>query len=195
MRKSTVNIAENKIEVPPPAPEVINEAPANLDALLKDYTEPAQIPEVVSNPTPGILNTAPPSQTTTDNWRGNPAYYQTGKKAGQPKPNKGLPPKVAFRPDYNTTEIGGDLISGVLFLTMIDLLFPMLVAFANNKFSKKKVKPEDLQMTEKQKKMLEPVADKVAAQLKLQAPPTVVLFISMAGIYGMNLAALKFAAK
>lgn len=127
-------------------------------------------------------------------WRNNPLYYQTGQKQGQLRPTakkqaeKNAPPKEVM-------EISGTLIDGALFIMLIDLLFPLAITFLNNKASKAKIKVEDLQLTEKQKRDLQPVSDEVVKYLMLRANPIWLMAIAMTGIYGINFMAAKSAAE
>lgn len=83
------------------------------------------------------------------------------------------------------------LISGALLVLMIDLIIPNIIVFANNKITKEKIKAKDLQLTNAQKNELQPVADEVAKTIALQANPLIVLVVTLLGIYGVNLMALK----
>ncbi len=83
------------------------------------------------------------------------------------------------------------MISGALLILMIDLIFPNVIALANNKLSKDKIKASDLQLDNKQRNELEPIADEVAKTITSFGNPLTVLIVTLAGIYGVNLAALK----
>jgi len=167
----------------------------DLENLLAGYTEAA-----TETPDPETINVPynlPPAfvpPAVAGQWQGNPLYYQTGKKAGQLRPT-GTKPKVDFQHNNTPTTISGEIISGALFMTMIDLLLPLLFVAANNYFSKVKIKSEDLELTAKQKSELAPIADKVAAQVRLTANPTVVLVFTLAGIYGLNFMKAKMLAE
>lgn len=123
-------------------------------------------------------------------WRGNPAYYQTGNKAGQLRPSM---KHKAPSPEKMELQ-GSSLIDGALFIMLIDMLFPLIITALNNKFTDSKIKLEDLQLNDKQKKDLTPVADEVIKKLSLQANPIWLLVIAMSGIYGINYMAAKSAA-
>jgi hypothetical protein len=144
---------------------------SELDEILGTYKED---PMVVDNV---ATNTA---QSTTP--------VNDGKK-GRGRPRKDGTANTVKNPHDAT--ISGDLINGALFLMLIDLIMPMLIAFMNNKTSKKKIDASDLQMTEKQKKDLEPIANSVTKMLNINAHPVTALVIALAGIYGINLVALK----
>jgi hypothetical protein len=83
------------------------------------------------------------------------------------------------------------IITGSLFITMVDLLLPMIMAFLHNKTSKKKIEASDLQLTEKQKKDLEPICNEVVKKISFGSDPVTMLIISLIGIYGFNLMALR----
>lgn len=114
--------------------------------------------------------------------------YKTGKKAGQPRK-----PRVTVTPNTQQTTLSGEILTGALFITLIDLCLPMIIAGLNNRFSKSKIKASDLYLTAKQKSELSPIADKVVKQFDFNANPNALLVISMIGIYGANFAMLKFA--
>lgn len=189
-----------------PKPLVVEDKTALISDLLSDYKEPvAHVPNEpirtgTSNPTqtdntPGISPTGiqsgstPDSQTHQIPLPQGVEYYKSGKKAGQPKPPKKV--RVGYTPTIEMSQINSNLLSGALFLTLVDLVLPMLVAALNNRFSKIKVKASELMMTAKQKNELAPIADKVMSQVNITANPTLLLCISMFAIYGMNLAALQ----
>lgn len=169
----------------PPAVEV-----EDLDKLLSDYKQKYKESEVIidseSEPQTGdVTGNAPATATPNADpnaWKGNPAYFQTGKKAGQLRPNmqhKAPPPEQMT--------ISGSLIDAGMFLMLIDMIFPLLIQVANNKFnSETKIKVEDLQMTDKQKRDLEPIAEQVIKQMSISADPKWLLLGSLLGIYGIN---------
>ena len=166
----------------------------DLDEALAGYQsaieiEPEPIPEVEeeSNPvqeTPS--ETTSPIGTTEGDWRGNPLYYQTGKKAGTLR--KSLRHKS---PPEKEMEISGTLISGAMFILLVDMLIPMLLTFANNSLSKKVINVEDIQMSSQQKKDLEPIGNEVVKYLTLRANPIWLMLIATTGIYGINLLAAR----
>jgi len=102
---------------------------------------------------------------------------------------RGRKPKN-FQPEPEPEQLQtiGDnpMLSGSMIILMIDLIIPNLICFAGNRFTKKKIKPQRLQMTSKQREELEPIAEKVAQQMALKANPMAVLIISLLGIYGVN---------
>jgi hypothetical protein len=112
-------------------------------------------------------------------WKGDPRYYQTGKKAGQLRP---------VRLNKQPVEISGNLIiSGALLLMFIDMVFPVLISLANNRINKKtQVKPEQLRLTDEQKTQLIPLADAAAKNITVTANPFAVLGVALFGMYGAN---------
>lgn len=158
----------------------------DLQSVLNQYAEAAtDAPEPIDNSTPQALPPSPEQNTGPVQWQGNPLYFQTGKKAGQLRPSV-TKAKVEFQKDNSPTTVSGEIISGALFMTMIDLLLPLLFVSANNYFSKTKIKVEDLALTDRQKNELEPIAEKVAAQVRLTANPSIVLIFTLAGMYGIK---------
>lgn len=85
-----------------------------------------------------------------------------------------------------------NIINGSLLILLIDLILPRLVVLVHNRISKEKqVKSSQLQMTNKQRKDLMPIADEAAKQLLIKANPITVLLIALIGIYGINLLMLR----
>lgn len=78
------------------------------------------------------------------------------------------------------------VITGSIFILLLDLALPNLIAFANNRFTKKKIKASQMQMSASQREQMTPIADAAASQLMLQANPVTILIISLFGIYGFN---------
>jgi len=169
----------------------------DLDAALAGYKSAIEIepePEeeqTEETPVSQPANNEPKTVATeSSDWRGNPLYYQSGKKAGQLR--KAMSHKA---PPKEEMTISGTLISGAMFIMLTDMLIPMLFTFANNSMSKKQIKVDDLQMTEKQKKDLEPVGNEVVKYLLLRANPVWLYLIATIGIYGINLLAARQKAK
>ncbi len=169
-------------------------ATPDLDTFLSGYKAPLNInPDSVTAPgqTPGMPPKPAPIYSPGSNAVNQTIqYYRTGKKAGQPKPiktyNQGPPINPGPQGQQSQGVINSELISGALFITLVDLILPVLIAFANNRFSKIKIEADKLQLTEKQRKDLEPVCDQVVRQLNLNANPMVLLTISLGGLYAMN---------
>lgn len=169
--------------------------PSDLESLLAGYNEPAKV-----EPSPTPAATQQPIQPNTNNghgpasWYGNPMYYQTGKKAGQLKPPKKAPfyqQPVNVSVNPNSSEISGDIISGALFLTIINLLFPMLFSVINNMVSKKKMAYEDLQIDEKTLKQLDSLSEKALKHIKIEANPVGILIFTMIGLYTLQFMTVK----
>jgi hypothetical protein len=105
---------------------------------------------------------------------------QEEKKRGRPK--KGFEKNV-LKDD--------PIITGSLLIILIDLVLPNIMTFANNKFSKKKIKPSDLMLSNEQKRELEPFANAAADQMMMKGNPVYMLIICLLGMYGVKLMALK----
>lgn len=128
--------------------------------------------------------------------------YNPPQQDTEPEPEKktrkrrGRPPKrdKVFTepvPDTPRQLMASDLITGALLLMMIDLAIPNIIAFANNKFSGKKIKARQLQLNESQKNELEPFANEAAKQLMIKGNPVSVFIVALVAIYGINFIALK----
>lgn len=180
---------------------------AYLDDLMNQYNTPAkslepETPKLPENETtdkggetpPGISPNfvLPKNVTDSDAPFGR---FVKGPKKGQPKPKPGTAykaPTVAAVPvDPNKATFTGTLIDGGLFLVMINLLFPMLIALGNNFFSDKKIDPKKLKLADDQIKELKPVAEKVLAQMTVKGNPMVILVVGLVCAFGINFMAVK----
>ena len=162
----------------------------DIDSLLSGYnTQLKEQPDNIETETvqTETVNTEIPNPNA---WQGDLNYFQTGSKAGQLKKKS-----KHHEPPKENMQISGTLIDGALFIMLIDLLFPLIIVMINNNFTKSRVNVEDLQLSEKQKKDLSPVADEAAKYLTLQGNPVWMLAIAMTGIYGINFMAAKQSAK
>lgn len=200
---------------PEPEPEPIQQKamdtkpPIDLATFLGDYKEPMTVtPQAatdnkkpvepvnsnISKPLENIINhnlgnDIQPTQQATDI-----KYYRTGKKAGQPRPVKpvnGLPPvQPAQQPTQTVTQAGqpvqNSLISGALFLVVVDVAIPYVIVFINNKYSKIKMTAGLIQLSKEQKKDLEPIAEEVVRYLNIRANPVLIFTVSLGGMYAMN---------
>lgn len=101
-------------------------------------------------------------------------------------------PKRRNKKKMDAQFISGDIISGALFLTFIDMLLPMAIATANNTLSDDKVSAKSMQLTQTQKNELEPIADALMKEIQIKANPLVILIVSMISVYGMNFVQAKF---
>lgn len=159
------------------------ETPNDIDKLLSGYDK-----EVIANTE---LPGAPPDDESQPISRINPndktdprLYYQRGAKKGQKKPN--FDKVLQQTGQYEPATLSGEILSGLMFITLIDMLFPLLITSVNNIYSKKKIKVDHLKLTAKQKNELAPICDKIVEKWNLTADPVWMLVISMLGIYGVN---------
>lgn len=159
-----------------------NKPVTELDTFLSGYTAPMVInPGGQSNGNPAVNPLASkPVESVLQNVE--QAVYKTGKKAGQPKPNQGKAQQApAAQPQVNSV-----LISGALFIMIVDFLLPVVIAFVHNKTNKNRIEPQAIKLTDQQKKEIEPLCDQVVKYLNLNANPLVLLMISLGGAYSMG---------
>lgn len=169
----------------------------DLETFLSQYSNPMEIAkgeqsETVSN-SPAIepvLN-SPAENPVNENWQGNPAYYQSGKKAGKLKPQRANKQNAQQSQPTGDPIQYNDIITGALLITLIDVLIPLLIAGINNLASKNKIDSNLLTLNSSQKKSLEPVAEEAAKRISLQGNPVVILMVTLVGIYGMNFFMVK----
>lgn len=176
--------------------KVLNETSSDLEKSLAEYGLPAEVEagseQTKEKPIPGSTIT---SEQTNEDWVGNPAYYQSGSKAGQKRP-LGTKPKLKYVHSQEETVIDGELLSGALFLTFFNMLLPMLFCLLHNWVSKDiKLKPESMELPEKTLNKLAPTADKVVRQIQLSGNPTTVMILTMLGLYGMQMVMARMEAK
>lgn len=170
--------------------------PTELENLLSEYKE-APKNETSNNPIlsdmqGGVVpNNGSPNNSISSSTVYPPGteFYKTGKKAGQPKPNRKV--KTSFTPSPLPTTLNGSILTGALFITLLDLLMPVLIAGLNNRYSKQKIKASDLSMNARQRNELAPVADAFLKQANLEANPTITLLVGVIGIYAGNYVAVK----
>lgn len=85
-----------------------------------------------------------------------------------------------------TVSLGGELLTGAMFITLVDSVIPMIIGFANQKYGSTKIDIKKLKLSASQKKELGPVCDEVVKQWEVNADPTTILIISLVGIYGIK---------
>lgn len=155
--------------------------PTDIDKLLSGYSK-----EVIAESTPpGIdLTEDTPLKINPHDKTDPRLYYQRGAKKGQKKPN--FDKVLQQTGQYEPATLSGEILSGLMFITLIDMLFPLLITTVNNLYSKKKVKADQLKLTAKQKNELAPICDKIVEKWNITADPVWLLLISMVGIYGVN---------
>jgi hypothetical protein len=87
----------------------------------------------------------------------------------------------------------GDILTGAMFIALIDLALPMIIVTLNNTLDKNhKITVDKLRLKASQRKELEPIAEEVMKQLELKANPIVILIISLVSLYGLNFVNLKY---
>jgi hypothetical protein len=160
----------------------------NIDDI--DLNEYKETPPIDKSAT---VTDAPKFDNVPDNLIDENAYYKTGKKAGQLRPGYKSGQKVKSQDTESNQNpvLQSDMLTGALFLLLVDTFLPLIIVSANNALSKKKIDIEQMQLTEKQKKNLEPLADKVAQYINLNVNPIWLFTFAMLGIYGINYSVLK----
>lgn len=158
--------------------------PKKLADLLSDYKTPMK---VESNAPVNNQQTQPVNSQQSQPQQ----FYVRGPKKGQPKPPGYNRPSIQVTPPQQQGQVSGEFISGAILLLLIDFLFPIIFVFLNNKFAKKKIEMELLQLTEKQQKALTPVADALAKEIRMNGSPFVVFPLMLLCMYGSNYAMLK----
>lgn len=176
---------------------------SSIDQLLSGYTSPLSVssnPSNGSNPGTPVMNPGLSKPLNDTLNQAQQQFYKTGKKAGQPKPNRGatpypkqpVPGSQSIQPG---APIQNQLISGALFLTLIDLVLPLAITFINNQFSKVKIEASKLKLKDEQRKDMEPLCNEVVKYLNIQANPVLLLTISLGGLYAMNFMLMKMEAE
>ncbi len=186
------NDAAQETPAPAPAPVTDISSDATIAGILSEYktAEMTIDPPKVDAPA-GDAAQGPPDLSDPTK------YFQSGKKKGQPKPGKGgraanTMSAAGLGNEGGTMNVPvSDLLTGALFISMIDILLPLLIEVVNNKFSKDKIKASDLTLTAEQQKRLSPIADELVKRLNLDLHPGLLLILGLAGIYGLNYAAIK----
>lgn len=169
-------------EVTSAKPSKMSVDASDISKLLSGYDKPANV-ELPQN------GTEAPKDPGTE-------YYVRGPKKGQPKPPKKPSISASVNPNPPDSEIGADsILTGILFLTLLDMFIPFVIVMLNNRFSKQKMNVEVLQLSKEQKKTIEPVADKVIAQLKLKGNPVIIFVLAYLGMMAMNFAMAKTISK
>lgn len=169
--------------------KAVSATPEEVEKLLGNFRD---VPMTVDTPVNQTVTAPAPGQKLDPK-----THFVRGPKRGQVKPTGypvtgARPPVVQVQPNPNDmSTVTGEIITGALLLMLTDILIPGLIVVINNQFSKDKIDIEKLQMNEKQKKTLEPVADKVAYYIKISANPLVIYLIANIGIYGLNFLMLK----
>jgi len=102
------------------------------------------------------------------------------------KKGRGRPKKTEVKEQNNVIN-ESSLITGSLFMLLINLIIPGLTAFIHNQFNKKnKIKSSQLALNKDQLEEIKPLADEAAKQIKLHADPMTLFIMALVGIYGVN---------
>ncbi len=173
--------------------------------IIASYENPAPAPLTNEDVfTPGRTATpAAPLPFISHDATQNPKqeYYQRGAKKGQPKPpKKGQAPTL--NPAGQLSVQATTFITGGIFIVMIDLVLPLLIAGTYNYVQSRKkgedfprIDYEKMKMSKSQRDDLGMVADAVVRELKVSGSPSLLFFMGLAGIYFMNFIMQKSAAE
>lgn len=189
-----IEIVNDNTAAPSPAVSDSKSEMDEIDAIINNYKNAPPVsmqsegPTTPQNPaTSGPLPfiTHDPSQAPKQE------YYLRGAKKGQPKPpKKGQAPPL--NPAGQLSIAATTFITGAIFITMIDLLLPLLIAGVYN-FLKMRKDPtatpldyEKMKMTTSQRSDLSVVGDAVVRELKISGSPSLLFLLGLAGVYFMN---------
>jgi hypothetical protein len=177
-------------------------AQRELDELMGTYKTPAKslvpVVEKVEDKTPENLQVnidKPIQQIVTPTISNDPdapyGRYLRGKKKGQARTTpyisaKGVSSVPMVQTPQEPPKLSGMLISGGLFLMLVNLCLPLFFAMCNNFLSKDKINPEHLKLTKEQIKELDPVCDAAMKQASITGNPIVLLFMGIFAAMGMN---------
>lgn len=173
-----------------------DEQQAELDKLMNQYNVPAKslIDLPTSAPVSEPVISAKVDTTTVPDKDAPFGRYQRGKLKGQPRSTpyisqktglSSAPPMVAPGP-VEPPKLTGMLISGGLFLMLVNLCLPLFFAVVNNFFSKDKLNPDNLKLTKEQIKELDPVCDAAMKQASVTGNPVLLLILGICTAMGMN---------
>lgn len=164
-----------------------------IDALISKFNEKAVYPSETQNNNNGSSTVQQPNSSpfiTHEPYQGKPEYYQRGAKKGQLKPpKKGTAP--ALNPAGQLSIQATTFITGAIFITLVDLLLPLVITGLYNFMNRKnkdgvQLNYETMKMTPSQRNDLAPVGDAVVRELKLNGSPTLLFLLGLAGVYFMN---------
>ena len=117
-------------------------------------------------------------------------YTQEMNVKEEPDNNDGIDIEIPLKKKTRRSKkavVSGEIMTGAMFLFLIDTIFPSVICAVNNRFSDKKVSPEKLMLTANQKKELEPLAQQVAEHLQAKGDPVTMFAITLLSLYGLNL--------
>lgn len=174
------------------------------EALALEYQEPAQV-----TPSPAEEGTQPPIQTLPPDpvnepkpagqeWVGNPDYFQEGHpRAGERRKRKARTPIATYETREGDSVVGGELITGAMFISIIDLLLPAVIVTINNFITEPKhhMKITDMQLGDEVTAKLKPLAESTLRRIKLRGDPMTWLFLTMAGMYAYRYGQVHFERK
>lgn len=158
-----------------PKPKPTQEPPKNKGGRPKgSKNRKTKEPEKQAQPV------TPSTPSTDDELAKLAAEYPAGKAAG-PAPTPGA---EAAAPAAEAPPTSPYMISGFMALVVIDAIFPAILSALLNRYGYETTK-EQLQLTEKEHKDLEKVADEVVKLIQMN--PIVLLALSLVGAYASKI--------
>jgi|SRR5882672_6670439 len=117
-----------------------------------------------------------------------PSLQEVKAKRGRRAGGKNAPkiPPQEFRPQESKPLFVGAVINGAIFITIIDIFMPMIIAGVHNQFNENKIKPSDLKMPKETRSELEPLCNEVIKSMNIQMDPKWALLLTVVSMYGMS---------
>ncbi len=109
-------------------------------------------------------------------------YFDNGKPRKRPKKGEEKESQKVQEAKIDA----GIMIDGAMFLMMVNMLIPLILSSVNNYFSKTKVKPEAIEMTEKQESKFAPLVDRCLKGIEMKGNPQSLLMFGLLTIFGVN---------
>ncbi len=153
------------------------QSPAIVEETKTEENESSESAEQISN-----VSNEPQRDSTIS----NDAPY--GKFAnGKPRKRPARNSTTNDLKDREEAKIdAGIMIDGAMFLMMVNMLIPLILSSVNNYFSKTKVKPEAIEMTEKQESKFAPLVDRCLRGIEMKGNPQSLLMFGLLTIFGVN---------
>jgi hypothetical protein len=174
-------------EVSSPEKEVSSPEPSGEPIVSPEIEEPETAPEVPEKE-------PEPVTSEFDELLGK----IRGAEAPTPKAKKERPlvEKTSRKKKKGESSPDSFRIEGYILLLVTDTVFPFVFAWLNNMFDKKiKIKPYDLQLSQKDFDKLEPLADQAADYMAVQLNPIAGFVLVSAFMYSNNLIMVRMSAE
>lgn len=173
------------------------------EALKAEYSEPST---EIKAPEPPPIQQLPPDDTSPQGSADSPGdadtdpdapfgRFQDGRPSKRRPKGSGKQPLVAFEEKEGDSVLGGELITGSMFLAMIDLVLPGLIVIINNMAvsnPKYRMNLSDMQLDKETHDRLQPLANATLRRVKLRGNPLVWLSITLMATYSFKYAQVQF---